>query len=251
MAFMKMLVSDMDGTLLGDAPATQVFCNWWRIHGRKARLVYTSGRFIDSVAESVREHGLPIPDAIIGGVGTEILDCITDQRDLDWEHGWRVPWDRDTVINALSTFSDLKLQPEVFQSFGKVSYYLHQAVAEQLHDIHRAIADCGITPEIIYSSARDLDILPHGVNKGLAAAYLAKRWSIAPSEVVACGDSGNDLSLFRQGFRGIVVANAQEELLAAVGRDAYRATQPFAAGVVEGLSQLHSARNGAATCANS
>ena len=248
---MKMLVSDMDGTLLGDVAATRAFCDWWRTHGRNARLVYTSGRFIDSVAASVREHQLPIPDAIVGGVGTEILDCTTDQRDLDWERRWRLTWDRDTVVSALGDFSELELQPDVFQSFGKVSYYLNQAGADLLNDIHCAIADCEIMTEIIYSSDRDLDILPRGVDKGSAAAYLAQRWSVDPAEVVACGDSGNDLSLFCQGFRGIVVANAQAELLAAVGSNVYFATKPFAAGVVEGLSRLHPSRSEAATCANS
>lgn len=250
MAQMKMLVSDVDGTLLGDAAATQAFCNWWRVHGSGARLVYTSGRFIDSVAKSVRDHALPTPDAIIGGVGTEILDCNAKRRDLEWERRWWPSWDRDTIVNALITFTELRLQPDEFQSAGKVSYYLHCAVADQLQDIRCAIADCGIVAEIIYSSARDLDILPRGVNKGSAAGYLARRWSIDAAEVVACGDSGNDLSLFRQGFRGIVVANAQAELRSGVSGEAYFATQPFAAGVVEGLSNSPACPVETGRCAN-
>jgi mannosylfructose-6-phosphate phosphatase len=237
MALMKMLVSDVDGTLLGDAAATRAFGDWWRANGSSARLVYTSGRFVDSIATSVLEHGLPAPDAIIGGVGTEILDCKAKLRDLEWERRWWPSWDRDTVVNALSTFRELELQPDWFQSAGKVSYYLRGGGAEELLDIRCAIADCGIVAEIIYSSGRDLDILPHGVNKGAAAGYLARRWSIDAAEVVACGDSGNDLSLFRQGFSGIVVANAQAELRSGVGREAFFATQPYAAGVVEGLCQ--------------
>ena len=251
MALVRMLVSDMDGTLLGDAEATRAFCNWWKTQGRNTRLVYTSGRFIESVADSVREHGLPLPDAIIGGVGTEISDGVTDQRDLEWERRWRPTWDRDAVVDALGVFDELKLQPDVFQSLGKVSYYLNRAGSEQLNDIRRAVSDRGIPAEIIYSSDRDLDILPRGVNKGSAAAYLARCWSIDASEVVACGDSGNDLDLFRQGFRGIVVANAQAELLVSVGGDAYFASKPFAAGVVEGLSHWSLVRSEAATCANS
>lgn len=237
MDFMKMLVTDVDGTLLGDGGSIRAFSDWWRANGRGSKLVYASGRFIESVAASVVEHGLPEPDAIIGGVGTEILDCREQRRDMEWERRWWPSWDRDTVVNALSTFTELELQPPAFQSSGKVSYYMHRAMADQLQDVRCAIAECGVVAELVYSSSRDLDILPQGVNKGSAAGHLARAWRIDAADVVACGDSGNDLSLFRQGFRGIVVGNAKAELRSAVGGEAYLATLCYAAGVLEGLTR--------------
>jgi hydroxymethylpyrimidine pyrophosphatase-like HAD family hydrolase len=41
--------------------------------------------------------------------------------------------------------------------------------------------------------------------------------------------------MFQMGFRGVVVANAQPELRALVGRYIYHAEQAYAAGVLEGV----------------
>ncbi len=50
-----------------------------------------------------------------------------------------------------------------------------------------------------------------------------------------CGDSGNDLSMFARGFRGVVVGNAQQELKSMTHPDIYHSDRSFAAGVMEGL----------------
>ena len=53
--------------------------------------------------------------------------------------------------------------------------------------------------------------------------------------VIVAGDSGNDATMFDEGFRGIIVANAKPELQALRGPRIYRAAQSYAAGVIEGL----------------
>jgi hydroxymethylpyrimidine pyrophosphatase-like HAD family hydrolase len=88
---------------------------------------------------------------------------------------------------------------------------------------------------LIYSSNRDLDILPAATNKGTAATYLARHWGIDRDNVIVAGDSGNDLEMFSAGFRGIVVANAQPELRSLHAGCVYHAQGEFAAGVLEGL----------------
>jgi len=88
---------------------------------------------------------------------------------------------------------------------------------------------------MIYSSRRDLDIVPAGANKGTAAAFLASTWwGIPQSRVLVSGDSGNDRDLFGQGFLGIVVSNAHRELKELNGPTVYHARQPYAGGVLEG-----------------
>jgi len=90
---------------------------------------------------------------------------------------------------------------------------------------------------VIYSSARDLDVLPLTANKGNALRWICQRLGIELNEVVVCGDTGNDSSMFIvPGVRGIAVGNAEAELLEAVRRtDAYLAKGECAAGVMEGL----------------
>jgi hydroxymethylpyrimidine pyrophosphatase-like HAD family hydrolase len=64
---------------------------------------------------------------------------------------------------------------------------------------------------------------------------LATRLDIPPENVVACGDSGNDNSLFGQGFRGVLVANAEQSVLDAAPEDTYRSALTHADGVLDGF----------------
>ena len=78
------------------------------------------------------------------------------------------------------------------------------------------------------------------VIKGKAVQFLRDRWQIDPETTVVCGDSGNDISLFKYGReRGIIVGNARSELrlwheLHPVNYH-YLAAADYAAGMLEGL----------------
>jgi mannosylfructose-6-phosphate phosphatase len=53
--------------------------------------------------------------------------------------------------------------------------------------------------------------------------------------VIVSGDSANDLSMFKQGFPGIVVGNGHPELKDLRGESIFQATLPQAGGVLQGL----------------
>jgi hydroxymethylpyrimidine pyrophosphatase-like HAD family hydrolase len=61
-------------------------------------------------------------------------------------------------------------------------------------------------------------------------------WQVDPEAVIVCGDTRNDAAMFQQGFRGVIVSNAHDDLKR-LARDkrVYLARQPHAAGVLEGL----------------
>jgi hydroxymethylpyrimidine pyrophosphatase-like HAD family hydrolase len=92
---------------------------------------------------------------------------------------------------------------------------------------------------VIWSSGRDLDIIPALAGKGRAIQYLIQFLALDSHKVIVAGDSGNDQTMFDEFKLGIVVANAQPELkrLANKGSQSgiYFADQPYAAGVEEGL----------------
>jgi sucrose-6F-phosphate phosphohydrolase len=229
-----LFVSDVDDTLLGDADAVAAFTDWYRDARSSLRLALNSGRFFDSVYASVVEAGLPKPDAFIGGVGTDI--CFPP-------HGNRLPgwppaagtWNEEVVRQVCAEFEEFELQPAEFLSPYKVSYYAVNLPEENVQLLSRRLEDAGLAATIIYSSRRDLDILPAGANKGTAVAHLAKHWGIDSRRVIVAGNSGNDLDMFRQGFRGVVVGNAHVELKALNDPNVFHANKNHAAGVLEGL----------------
>jgi sucrose-6F-phosphate phosphohydrolase len=235
-----LLVSDVDNTLTGDDAALEQFSYWYADSRSHVRLAYNSGRFPVSLAHSVRTSGLPEPDAYIGGVGTEIcLVKVSDpldslQRLPDWPQT-EGRWDSAEVREVLLSYDELRPQPEQLLSDYKISVYGEDLSFGFLDRLKREFADLKLDVNIVYSSDRDLDVLPAGVNKGTAVAHLARHWQIPPEHVIVAGDSGNDLDMFRQGFHGIIVRNAKPELLEFTGPNVYRANAPFAAGVLEGL----------------
>jgi len=230
-----LLVSDIDGTLLGDAAALRR-CNAW-LEARRDRIAiaYASGRTRPSILQSVAADGLLEPDAVICNVGTEIYA----PPEGDALHGWRDSisraWSAQEVRKALANYPGLEAQPDDAQSDLKVSYFLHDAAPEQIEDIRSRVVDAGIHGQIVYSSGRDLDVLPAGADKGAAAGYLALHWNIPFAHVIVAGDSGNDLALFGEGFCGIIVANAQPELKSHQGATVFHASAECAGGVLEGL----------------
>ena len=66
--------------------------------------------------------------------------------------------------------------------------------------------------------------------------YLCHKWGLQLNKVYACGDSGNDMDMFRDPINGIVVGNRSEELSHLKSRNKlYISKEYAAAGILEGL----------------
>ena len=156
------------------------------------------------------------------------------KRQLGWPR-LTYSWNPHIVRETCAAHHQLRVQPEHLLSYYKVSFYGHHLEEVFLGQLVRQLAGVGQDVTVVYSSNRDLDILPAQTNKGGAAAFLARHWGFQREEVIVAGDSGNDLEMFRQGFRGIVVGNAQPELKSLRDPCVYHASEHFAAGVIEGL----------------
>lgn len=242
-----LFVTDLDHTLVGDDVAMAELNRLLGAHRQQhgTKIVYSTGRSLTSYRQLKTEKPLLDPDVLIVSVGTEIYWAGSDSPDPTWAKVLSINWDRDQVVEIAHQF-DLTPQPTSEQRPFKVSYFLSEAIAvELLPKLQALLDDAGLDAQLVYSGSKDLDILPRRANKGKALTFLREQLAISPDRTVACGDSGNDLSMFCDSMvrdraeRGIIVGNAMPELLTwhytNPSSNRYLAKKVYAGGILEGL----------------
>ncbi len=235
----RLFSTDLDGTLLGNPEATQRFKSAWLSLNPDTRplLVYNTGRLVDDMRRFVDNGTLPPSDYYIGGVGTQIFDARAGKMMDDWRAHLAEGWNRARVEQVISGFANARPQPAEFQHEFKASWFLERASPGTIRELRRRFAEAGLKVQIVYSSSRDLDVLPHHSTKGGALRWLCERLGVSLDNVIVAGDTGNDASMFRlPGVRGIIVENALPELFeATVDIPTYSSHHIIADGVLDGL----------------
>lgn len=232
-----LLVSDLDDTFLGDSGALHRFADAHASQLHSLKIVYASGRFYESIRRDIEDTPLPEPVALIGGVGSEIRSYPEGELNRKWIDRISANWSADRIRELMRDEPKLSLQAKDSQSDFKVSYFFHDATDEELNRLRAKLFDNGIDASLIYSSSRDLDFLPEGVNKGTAAAFVARELGFDRDHTLVAGNSGNDSKLFEHDFLGIIVSNAHEELKAyAPDQRVYLSSYARADGVLDGVN---------------
>ncbi|MEI7541651.1 MAG: HAD-IIB family hydrolase [bacterium] len=235
---MNIIISDIDGTLLGDRVGLADFNQYIEGIRDKVFLVYATGRSYGEYLNALKEEGLILPNAVITSTGADIYLKNKDTYEMDKK--WHEiigsnAWNVDLVRNLLDKLPELISQTA--KNDYKASYYLNNKHLKTLEiKVIELIKSIGIKAKVISSHGIYLDILPENCDKGEAAVYLVKKLKMSHSDVIVAGDSENDVDLFRKFKHGIIVGNAHlamKELLK--GNDYYEATAHAAAGLLEGL----------------
>lgn len=224
---MKILATDMDRTLLpngsweADSEAIDLFNRLTR--EQDVLVVYVTGRNLALTEKAIEEFGVRYPDVLCGDVGTSIRKY----RDGQWhfDEGWVTHvtrssprWDAQQIRAAVADIGGMREQEQEHLNQFKQSYYVdHSRREEILRAVDEQVA--GKYDEVIVYSfdSQDgkglLDFLPDSATKQTALEYVAQEFGAAKQDVVFCGDSGNDIFPLTAGFAGVLVRNADEQLV--------------------------------------
>ncbi len=233
----RLVICDIDNTLIGDRDGLDQFIAWLEEHRDRIAFGVATGRVLKRTVDVLQQWGVPTPDVLITAVGSEIY---YGRSEMIEDVGWRLAIDRDWHPNRLREALDgvvgLRLQPKGDQRAFKLSYFVDPDKWPGIREVRRRLREHDLKPSVIFSHKRFLDLLPQRATKGHAVRYLTNRWGLTPHHVLVAGDSGNDAEMLRMSERGVVVANYSSELRSLRGREEiYFADASHAGGILEGI----------------
>jgi len=232
----RLLITDIDGTLIGDREGLQDLLAWIREHRGPVGFGVATGRSPQSASRQLRNWRVPAPDVAITSVGTEISYGSRLIRDVGWTNHIGYLWRRDAIAETLDGVPGLRTQEADNQREFKLSYYVSIEDMPPLKEVQRLLHERRLRGRLVLSKGETLDVLPIRASKGHAVRYLAYKWGIPLGDFLVAGDSGNDLEMLTGDTRAVVVGNHSPELDSLRNQDnVYFAEGRCARGILEGL----------------
>lgn len=233
----RMLVSDIDNTLIGDRAGLTALVRVLRERPPSDGFGVATGRHLPSALEVLRQARVPLPDVLITAVGSEIHYGPDLRPDVGWQRHIQHLWRRDALAALFEDLPGLTLQSGAQQSEYKLSFNVDPATMPSLREIDIRLREHRLRANLIYSHQAYLDVLPIRASKGQAIRYLAYKWGLPLRAFLVAGDSGNDLEMLVGDTQAVVVSNHSVELEKLRGMDqVYFADTPCASGILEGMA---------------
>ncbi|HIT64756.1 MAG TPA: HAD family hydrolase [Candidatus Ventrimonas merdavium] len=237
----KLIVSDIDGTLLEDGGHElnpELFEVIGKLREKGMQFAAASGRqwaSIESVFEPVKRRIFYLSDngAYVGMCGRNLFvhpierelihDMIRDIRaegltpmvsgpDVAYLEGDDEEFYRWLVDGYQFRVKRVRDLMEVDDSFIKISAYKKHGVEPATKSLREKYGD---RLKITISGDMWMDCMAKGVNKGEAVKLLQESLGISPRETMAFGDQLNDLEMLDQVYYSFAIGNARPEVKAA------------------------------------
>lgn len=246
------LVSDLDGTWIPrqsqaeDLPALEQYLE----KRPDITLTFATGRSLESAIEILKTVIGRQPDHLITDVGGALFhrnaqdQWVEDKVYATWV---RSRWDGETLqkIMVEGLPEGVQLQAEggalrrVALRVDDPDNLLRSAIRLQVM-IHRL----GLAADVLTSNERYIDILPFDVDKGSPIRFMKRHHGLT-APLIACGDSENDLGLFKIADVAVLMSDSplNIEHPRLVGTRILRSTQPGPKGILEILKIWDSNRD--------
>ncbi|GIN72093.1 5-amino-6-(5-phospho-D-ribitylamino)uracil phosphatase YcsE [Bacillus sp. J14TS2] len=220
MAKYKLLALDMDGTVLNRNHEISEETFKWIHRAIQSGIVvmFATGREVQSINPYVEQLGLESP--LVSVNGSEVWSApgsllVRHTLKDDWIKELQVLAEEKEcrywayTVNHVYTSMDWTDQLERPEGDPWLKFGIHCDDPICLQEMHEILAATG-RYELTNSSPRNIEINPHGINKASGIREICQLLDIQMDEVVACGDSLNDLEMIRAAGLGIAMGNAQE-----------------------------------------
>lgn len=230
-----LLATDLDGTFLAGDPEDRLSLYQTIAAHPEIKLAYVTGRSLEAVLPLLADPTLPQPDYIIADVGATLVhgDSLQPIQPLQSVVDARWPGESQ-VAGAIEPFG---LERQDVPQARRCSYFCtpEQAANPAL----REIAD-ELGCDLLYSAELYLDFLPRGVNKGCSLQALADWLELDHDQVLAAGDTLNDLSMLSASFHGVCVGQSEAALLDATRSHSrtLHASRPGCGGILEAFAHF-------------
>ncbi|QSL93298.1 glucosylglycerol-phosphate synthase [Ectopseudomonas toyotomiensis] len=230
-----LLATDLDGTFLAGDPEDRLSLYQTIAAHPEIKLAYVTGRSLEAVLPLLADPTLPQPDYIIADVGATLVHGDSLQPIQQLQSVVDARWPGETQVASVIEAFGLERQ-DVPQA-RRCSYFCtpEQAANPAL----REIAD-ELGCDLLYSAELYLDFLPKGVNKGSSLQALADWLELGHDQVLAAGDTLNDLSMLSASFHGVCVGQSETALLEATANHSrtLHASRPGCGGILEAFAHF-------------
>lgn len=267
-----LICTDLDRTLLPNGSQSEsenaraYFGNL--VSRPEITLAYVSGRHRSLVEQAILDYQLPLPDFVVGDVGTTIYH-VGSEHMWELQSAWQQEIAKDwggkshaDLMALLDDFQQLRLQEPTKQNNFKLSYYTSLQIEqeEMLQSISERLSGSGIQASLVWSIDEEskvglLDVLPERATKFHAVEALMKQCNFRLDNTVFCGDSGNDIEVLVSPISGVLVANSQSDIQTLADNLADKNGQSeqlylakggfmglngnYAGGILEGIAHYH------------
>ncbi len=232
----RLLISDIDNTLIGDWEALQALLEKIRQADGKVGFGIATGRRLESALKVLKEWKVPLPDVLVTAVGTEIYYRDSTESDPGYQQHLDYRWEPREVREAMLELPGIRMQGAAEQRQYKISYFMDPDKAPSVKEITGRLRQRHLHANVVFSHGMYLDVLPMRASKGSAIRYLADKWGISVDSILVAGDSGNDEEMLSGNTLGVVVGNHSAELEVLRDRERiYFAEGHHAWGILEGI----------------
>lgn len=241
----KLLITDLDGTLLNDASTISERNKdaIGRAEAKGVRTVISSGRSYQSIRYFEKKlwpdlkghYGIGFNGGMVYESDTQrilmeqrlanltALEVIQALRRFDVDILVYIDYEliAEKLSEQIGAYTDKSMLPVTFiEDFGRieedVSKVLLKGTLDNLTMVYEHMKDRdGVDYNVFFSSDSLLEFCPIQAHKGYGLEYLCRYLGIDQKDVIAVGDQHNDISMIQAAGLGVAVQNALPEVKAA------------------------------------